>query len=242
MIWTYNILMRFFQINYRGNKKTIYLYNMRIIITETQLNKIITETDYPIEQSDNGDDVKLPLIDRISNTVNNIVKSYSSKELLEKIKTINGKKFRGYTLAYISSQSNSFNVDMYDGKNKVGRFTAFLYNKGDDTGLQIQKVEINPNYRGKGIMRTFYLSIYDFLKDLYNNFKSFSSDYIFLLDKKTGTYPGFDMWEDMVENGKAVRTGPEQNYLPPSDKPEMWFLQTGYDLVGEKEGEEEINT
>ena len=142
---------------------------MRIIITENQLERIVNEIDYSIEQGDDIGDIKLPLKDRISNFINNIIKNSSVKGLLEKIKTINGKKFRGYTLVYISGQSNSFVIDMYDGDKKVGRFVAFLYKKGDDIGLQIQRVEIEPQYRGKGIMRTFYMAIHDFLKNLYSH-------------------------------------------------------------------------
>jgi hypothetical protein len=218
---------------------------MRIIITENQLERILNEIDYSIEQGGDMGDIKLPLKDRISNFINSIIKTSSVKELMEKIKTIHGKKFRGYTLVYISGQSNSFVIDMYDGSEKVGRFMAFLYEKDGDIGLQIQKVEIEPKYRGKGIMRTFYMAIHDFLKNLYDNFKDFSSDYIFLLDKSSGTYPGFEMWEDMVRKGKAVRVGPEENYIPPKDKPKMWFLKTGYNLIDDeeqKETEEVVDT
>ena len=211
---------------------------MKIIITENQLNIILNEVEHSIEQNGNMDDIKIPLKDRISNFINGIIKTSSVKQLLEKIKTINGKKFRGYTLVYISGQSNSFIIDMYDGRKKVGRFMSFLYERDGNVGLQVQKVEIEPSYRGKGIMRTFYVSIHDFLKNLYDNFKDFSSDYIFLLDKNTGKYPGFEMWEDMVEKGKAVRVGPEENYVPPKDKPKMWFLKTGYNLVDDEQQEE----
>lgn len=128
---------------------------------------------------------------------------------------------------------------------KVGRFVAFIY-KDEETGkynLQIQKVEIYPKYKGKGIMREFYQQFNEWLKDNFENFDKFTSGSVFLYNKKTGKYDGFNMWEDLVKKGLARRVGPEKNYIPPTTPPSngMWVLKSGYVLKEENLSEETLN-
>lgn len=128
---------------------------------------------------------------------------------------------------------------------KVGRFVAFIY-KDKETGkhnLQIQKVEIYPKYKGKGIMREFYQQFNTWLKDNFENFDKFTSDFVFLYNKKTGKYDGFNMWEDLVKKGLARRVGPEKNYIPPTKPPSngMWVLKSGYVLKEENLSEGALN-
>jgi hypothetical protein len=81
-------------------------------------------------------------------------------------------------------------------------------------------------------MRTFYQDFNKWLKDNFDNFDKFTSDFIFLYNKETGKYDGFSMWEDLVKKGLATRLGPEEDYIPPSIPPknDMWKIKSGYKL------------
>ena len=84
--------------------------------------------------------------------------------------------------------ANQFIIDIIDNtKNeKVGRFVAFVYQDKTTNlfSLQILKVEIYPKYRGGGIMRKFYIDFNQWLKDNFENFDMFTSDFIFLYNTK----------------------------------------------------------
>jgi hypothetical protein len=133
--------------------------------------------------------------------------------------------------------ANQFIIDIIDNtKNeKVGRFVAFVYQDKTTNlfSLQILKVEIYPKYRGGGIMRKFYIDFNQWLKDNFENFDMFTSDFIFLYNTQTGQYDGFNMWEDLVSKGLAVRLGPDEDYIPPTEVPEknMWKIKSGYKLI-----------
>ena len=79
-------------------------------------------------------------------------------------------------------------IDIIDNtKNeKVGRFVAFVYQDKTTNlfSLQILKVEIYPKYRGGCIMRKFYIDFNQWLKDNFENFDMFTSDFIFLYKEK----------------------------------------------------------
>jgi hypothetical protein len=213
------------------------------VVEKKVTEEVVEEGVMPsIEESSEVQEVDLSLRDMVSNRVLNILKSSSTKQLLDNIKNIDGKKFRGYTLRYKPSRANSFRIELFDGKNKVGNVLAFIYENKKDVGLQIQEVNITPKYRGKGIMSTFYNGLNNYLKTEYDSFKDFSSDYIFLLEKGTNKYPGFEMWEGLVRRGKAERLGPKENYIPPKDSPKKWFLKTGYRLKQQAPAVEETVT
>lgn len=151
-------------------------------------------------------------------------------KLLSGVKSIDNKTFRGYTLRYKNGQANQFLIDIMDGDKRVGKFVAFLHENDGEKRLQIQKVEIEEGYKGKGIMRSFYLAMYDYCQKTYDNFKEFHSDFIFLRNKKTGEYDGFKMRESLVAQGLAERTGPAEDYLMPATKDKMRKLKSGYRL------------
>ena len=165
------------------------------------------------------------------------------KELIDffnKIKTV--ATFDNYILKFAKGTegANQFIINILDkeNNNKVGKFVAIIY-KDKETNkqnLQIQKVEIYPEYKGKGIMRKFYQEFNKWLKDNFDNFDKFTSDFIFLYNKDTGKYDGFSMWEDLVKRGLAKRLGPDENYIPPTTPPKdgMWRIKTGYSLNEEQ--------
>jgi hypothetical protein len=158
-------------------------------------------------------------------------------DFLEKIKTVTS--FDDFTLKFSKGRegANQFMIDIIDKNNdeKVGKFVAFIY-KDNDTkkhSLQIQKVEIYPKYKGRGIMRKFYRDFNEWLKSNFNNFGMFTSDFIFLYNDATGKYDGYSMWEDLVNKGMAIRLGPDESYIPPAEPPKdkMWRLDYGYKLI-----------
>jgi hypothetical protein len=184
----------------------------------------------------------------LTKTLNSLSKFIRGEELinfLKKIKTL--ATFDDYILKYEAGTegANQFIVNILDknNNNKVGKFVAFIY-KDKDTGkysLQIQKVEIYPEYKGKGIMRNFYREFNEWLKSNFNNFDKFTSDFIFLYNKDTGKYDGFSMWEDLVKKGLARRLGSDENYIPPATPPKdgMWYIKTGYALKEELDEKKE---
>jgi len=189
-----------------------------------ELNQIIP-SEKPVEDSS---------LTKALNAVSGFLKGKEVQEWLNKIKEVNGAKFDDYTLKYKNGQNNQFIIDIIKDKDKVGSFVAMLY-KDKDTNqisLQIQKVEIYPEYKGKSIMRNFYQSFNKWLQDNFSNFDKFTSDFIFLYNKQTGKYDGFNMWEDLVKKGLATRLGPDEDYTPPSTPPKngMWSIKSGYKL------------
>lgn len=175
----------------------------------------------------------------LNKTLNSISRFIQGKELydfLSKIKTVTS--FGDFTLEYSKGLegANQFIINIIDSnKNeKVGKFVAFVYKDSETKkhSLQIQKVEIYPKYKGEGIMRTFYQEFNDWLKSNFNNFDMFTSDFIFLYNDKTGKYDGYNMWEDLVNKGLAVRLCPDESYVPPVEVPadKMWKLDYGYKL------------
>ena len=189
-----------------------------------ELNQIIP-SEKPVEDSS---------LTKALNAVSGFLKGKEVQEWLNKIKEVNGAKFYDYTLKYKNGQNNQFIIDIIKDKDKVGSFVAMLY-KDKDTNqisLQIQKVEIYPEYKGKSIMRNFYQSFNKWLQDNFPNFDKFTSDFVFLYNKQTGKYDGFNMWEDLVKKGLATRLGPDEDYTPPSTPPKngMWSIKSGYKL------------
>jgi hypothetical protein len=189
-----------------------------------ELNQIIP-SEKPVEDSS---------LTKALNAVSGFLKGKEVQEWLNKIKEVNGAKFDDYTLKYKNGQNNQFIIDIIKDKDKVGSFVAMLY-KDKDTNqisLQIQKVEIYPEYKGKSIMRNFYQSFNKWLQDNFPNFDKFTSDFVFLYNKQTGKYDGFNMWEDLVKKGLATRLGPDEDYTLPSTPPKngMWSIKSGYKL------------
>ena len=177
------------------------------------------------------------LYKKLLSSISKFVIGEELHNFLKKIQTV--VSFDNFTLRYSrgTDGSNQFIIDIFDNEQneKVGRFVAFIY-KDKETNiysLQIIKVEIFPKYKGKGIMRKFYVDFNQWLKDNFPNFENFTSDFIFLYNDKTGKYDGFNMWEDMVNKGLAIRLGPDENYIPPSEVPKnkMWKLNYGYKLI-----------
>lgn len=173
---------------------------------------------------------------KLLGSIGRFIKGNELYDFLKKIKSV--ATFDDYILKYKAGTegANQFIIDILDKNtnDNVGRFVAFIY-KDKETNkqsLQIQKVEIYPKYKGKGIMRSFYQDFNKWLKDNFDTFDKFTSDFIFLYNKDTGKYDGFNMWEDLVKKGLAQRLGPEENYIPPTTPPQdgMWKLKTGYAL------------
>ena len=171
---------------------------------------------------------------KFMNILSGFIKGKDVVEFLNKIKNV--ATFDNFTLKFSKGYeaSNQFIINILDGDNKVGKFVAFIY-RDKETGkqnLQIQKVEIFPEYKGKGTMRKFYQDFNQWLKDNLPNFDKFTSDFIFLYNKQTGKYDGFNMWEDLVKKGLARRLGPDSDYIPPTVPPKngMWFIDSGYAL------------
>jgi hypothetical protein len=171
---------------------------------------------------------------RSLNSLSRFIYGKDVVDFMNKLKNI--AKFDNFTLKLSkgSEGANQFIIEILDGNNKVGKFVAFIYTDKEtrNQNLQIQKVEIYPEYRGKGIMRKFYQEFNEWLKDNLNNFDKFTSDFIFLYNKETGKYDGFNMWEDLVKKGLAKRLGPDSDYIPPTTPPKngMWSINSGYAL------------
>jgi len=171
---------------------------------------------------------------RSLNTLSRFIYGKDVTDFMNKLKNI--ATFDNFTLKLSKGGdgANQFIIEILDENNKVGKFVAFIY-KDKETGnqnLQIQKVEIYPEYKGKGIMRNFYQEFNEWLKNNLNNFDRFTSDFIFLYNKETGKYDGFNMWEDLVKKGLAKRLGPDSDYIPPTTPPKngMWSINSGYVL------------
>jgi hypothetical protein len=185
----------------------------------------ITTTNKPVEDS---------FLTKSLNAIGSFIRGKELTDFFNKIKTV--ATFNDFSLKFSKGTegANQFIIDIFNKEDKVGKFVAFIY-KDKDTkkySLQIQKVEIYPEYKGKGIMITFYKDFNNWLKDNFHNFDMFTSDFIFLYNKETGKYDGFNMWEDLVKKGLATRMGPDSDYIPPNtpSKDGMWRLKSGYKL------------
>jgi hypothetical protein len=175
--------------------------------------------------------------EKVLGSISKFIQGEELYELLQKIKSVIS--FDNFSLKYSKGTegANQFIIEIIDNEEneKVGKFVAFIY-KDKETkkhSLQIQKVEIYPKYKGRGIMRKFYQDFNEWLKNNFTNFDMFTSDFIFLYNDETGKYDGFNMWEDMVNKGLAVRLGPDEDYIPPTEVPKdkMWRLKSGYKLI-----------
>lgn len=171
---------------------------------------------------------------KLLNVFTGFIKGKDIVNFMNKIKNV--AKFNEFTLKFSKGHegANQFIIDILDGDKKVGNFVAFIY-KDKESGkqnLQIQKVEIYPEYKGKGIMKTFYQDFNEWLKTNLSDFDKFTSDFIFLYDKNTGKYDGYNMWEKLVKQGLARRLGPDDDYIPPTTPPKdgMWKIKSGYAL------------
>jgi hypothetical protein len=182
-------------------------------------------------------EVNSNFLTKVLNSISRFIQGKELYDFLEKIKTVTS--FDDFTLKFSKGLegANQFIIDIIDRNNdeKVGKFVAFIYKDSETKkhSLQIQKVEIYPKYRGKGIMRKFYQDFNEWLKSNFNNFDMFTSDFIFLYNDETGKYDGHSMWEDLVNKGLAVRLGPDESYIPPTEPPKdkMWKLNYGYKLI-----------
>ena len=194
--------------------------------TDESVNEAVTSAE-PKEDT---------ILTKALNTISNFIRGKELTEFLNKLKTV--QRFDDFILkaSKATEGANGFDIKIYDAENKkqVGVLAAIVY-KSNKTGLynlQIRKAGITPEYRGKGIMRTFYQQFNEWLKSNFDNFDKFTSDFIFLYNKKTGGYDGYDMWEDLVKKGLARRLGPDSNYVPPTipKNGRFWELETGYAL------------
>jgi hypothetical protein len=193
--------------------------------TDESINEEVTSAE-PKEDS---------ALTKALNILSNFIRGKEVNAFLNKIKTV--QTFGDFILKpkKATEGSNGFEIVIFDKENKkkVGGFVAIIY-KSAKTGLynlQIRKAYTFPEYRGRGIMRTFYQEFNDWLKNTFDNFDKFTSDFIFLYNKDTGNYDGFNMWEDLVKKGLARRLGPDSEYIPPQpDKRGMWHLEHGYVL------------
>ena len=207
--------------------------------------RLMLEFDKIIKRETNVEEEPATVDNKLTKYMNILVNFIKGKELntyLQKVKDINGSSFGDYVLKYRNGNANQFIIDIYDNKIqpnkniKVGEFVAFIYNDKitGKNSLQIQKVEIYDKYKGKGIMRNFYQSFNDYLKNNFENFKDFTSDFLFQINDKTGKYDALGMWEDLVNKGLAVRTSDNPNdYTPPKERPKngLWKLKYGYKLT-----------
>jgi len=175
--------------------------------------------------------------EKVLGSISKFIQGEELYEFLQKIKSVIS--FDDFSLKYSKGTegANQFIIEIIDNEEneQVGKFVAFIY-KDKETNkhsLQIQKVEIYPKYKGRGIMRKFYHDFNEWLKNNFTNFDMFTSDFIFLYNDDTGKYDGFNMWEDMVNKGLAVRLGPDEEYIPPKEVPKdkMWRLKHGYKLI-----------
>jgi hypothetical protein len=214
--------------------------NMRSFIKKL----LVLEFDKIIKAETNQESKPATVDSKLTKYMNILTKFIKGDELdtyLQTVKDVNGGGFGDYVLKYRNGNANQFIIDIYDNKIqpnkniKVGEFVAFIH-KDKITGensLQIQKVEIYDDYKGKGIMRNFYQSFNDYLKNNFENFKDFTSDFLFQINPKTGKYDALGMWEDLVNKGLAVRISNDPNdYVPPQVKPKngLWKLKYGYKL------------
>ncbi len=202
--------------------------NIKRILREELLTEEVKSEEMKDESSIYG---------KLLSSISRFVKGEELHNFLKKIQTV--VSFDDFSLRYSrgTDGSNQIIIDIIDNttNDKVGRFVAFVY-KDSVTGLfslQIQKVDIYPKYRGRGIMRKFYIDFNQWLKNNFENFDMFTSDFIFLYNTQTGQYDGFNMWEDLVSKGLAVRLGPDEDYIPPTEVPEknMWKIKSGYKLI-----------
>ena len=202
--------------------------NIKRILREELLTEEVKSEEMKDESSIYG---------KLLSSISRFVKGEELHNFLKKIQTV--VSFDDFSLRYSrgTDGSNQIIIDIIDNttNDKVGRFVAFVY-KDSMTGLfslQIQKVDIYPKYRGRGIMRKFYTDFNQWLKDNFENFDMFTSDFIFLYNTQTGQYDGFNMWEDLVSKGLAVRLGPDEDYIPPTEVPDknMWKIKSGYKLI-----------
>ena len=202
-----------------------------------EFDKIIKPETSPEPQTTTVDNK----LTKYMNILSKFIKGNELNTYLQTVKDVNGGSFGDYVLKYRNGNANQFIIDIYDneiqpGKNiKVGEFVAFIYNDKitGENSLQIQKVEIYDAYKGKGIMRNFYQSFNDYLKNNFENFKDFTSDFLFQINPKTGKYDALGMWEDLVNKGLAVRISNNPNdYTPPEVRPKngLWKLKYGYKL------------
>jgi hypothetical protein len=177
------------------------------------------------------------LVSRLMGSIARFIRGRELTEMLDRIKSV--ATFDDFRLKFKKGHegANQFVIDIIQSRTgyHVGRFVAFVYKDPATSkwSLQIQKVEVFPEYRGQGIMRRFYRQFNEWLKDTLPNFGQFTSDFVFLYDKATTKYDGFNMWEDMVRKGLARRLGPDEHYQPPAVPPKdgMWRLESGYALV-----------
>jgi hypothetical protein len=197
-----------------------------------QMMGLLTEEVKSEEMKDEGG-----LYGKLLSSISRFIRGKDLHDFLSKIKTVTS--FDDFTLEFSKGHegANQFIINIIDSNNdeKVGKFVAFIYKDSETKkhGLQIQKVEIYPKYKGKGIMRRFYMDFNKWLKSNFNDFGMFTSDFIFLYNGETGKYDGYNMWEDLVNKGLAVRLGPDESYIPPVEPPanKMWKLDYGYKLI-----------
>lgn len=189
------------------------------------LNEVITSD--PKEKS---------LLGKLGGGVKKLILGKNIYKFYDKIKSV--ATFNDYTLkpsgSGVLGGANQFTIKIFKGKEPVGEFVAFVAeDEAKRVSLQIQKVEIFDKYKGKGIMKNFYQEFNQWLKDNFEEFGSFNSDFTFLYNEKTGGYDGFNMWEKLVKMGKAKRMGPDSDYIPPAkpEKGKFWFLKSGYSLL-----------
>lgn len=202
--------------------------------TDESVNEVVTSVE-PREET---------MLTKALNVLTGFIKGKDVFNFMNKIKNV--VRFNEFTLKFSKGHegANQFIIDILDGDKKVGRFVAFMY-KDKDSGkqnLQIQKVEIYPEYKGKGIMKTFYQDFNEWLKNNLSDFDKFTSDFIFLYDKNTGKYDGYNMWEKLVKQGLARRLGPDNNYIPPTIPPKdgMWKIKSGYALNEELDNTDDL--
>lgn len=204
---------------------------------QEQINRMKSMMGLNEEVKSENIEIESNFLTKTLKSISRFIQGKELYDLLSKIATVTS--FDDFTLKFSKGVEgpNQFIIDIIDSdsKEKVGKFVAFIYKDSETEkySLQIQKVEIYPKYRGKGIMRKFYQDFNKWLRSNFNNFDMFTSDFIFLYNDKTGKYDGYTMWEDLVNKGLAVRLGPDESYVqptkPPADK--MWKLDYGYKLI-----------
>ena len=130
-------------------------------------------TNKPVEDS---------FLTKALNSLSGFIRGTDLTNFFNKIKNV--ATFDDYKLQFSKGTegANQFIIDILNKENndKVGKFVAIIY-RDKETGkqnLQIQKVEIYPKYKGKGIMRNFYQDFNKWLKDNFDNFDKFTSDFI----------------------------------------------------------------
>ena len=199
--------------------------------TDESINEVVTSAE-PKEDT---------VLTKTLNSISRFIQGEELYDFLSKIKNVTS--FDNFTLSYSKGHegANQFIIYIIDSNNnkKVGKFVAFVYEDSETKkySLQIQKVEIYPEYKGKGIMRKFYQEFNEWLKNNFDNFDKFTSDFIFLYNEETGNYDGFNMWEDLVKKGLARRLSTnDADYIPQKpDNKGMWKLNSGYALSEEME-------